>query len=132
MIDIEWLFASLPDDAMSGDEFDLVLRRIGLVEPHDFATLDALRTAATSNGLVERDAAGRLRKAVRIPPWPTEAELLSQRAQREHDEFFADRGDYTNPARQELEAFVQGLIDERLGALEERVCEMEGHLTATV
>lgn len=132
MIDVEQLFASLPDGPMSDADLDRTLRQIGAVESNDFAMLDALRLAVTQNRLVHRDAGGRLVKAVSIPAWPTDAELLSQRAQREHDEFFADRGDYTNPARQELEAFVQGLSDERLEALEERVCEVEGHLTATV
>jgi len=130
MIDVEQLFASLPDGPMSDADLDRTLRQIGSVEPNNFAMLDALRLAVTQNGLVHRDAGGRLVKVATIPPWPTDAELLSQRAQREHDEFFADRGDYINPARRELEAFVQGLIDERLGALEERVCELEGHLAA--
>ena len=93
-----------------------------------------MRTAAVSNRLVERDTkTGGLVKAARITPWPTDAELLSQRAQREHAEFFADRRDYTNPARAELEAFAREIIDEHLVALEARVSELEEQLlTATV
>lgn len=132
MIDVEQLFASLPDGPMSDEEFDRALRRFGLVEPNDHARLSALRASAISNRLVERDESGRLVKAAAIPPWPTEAELLEQRRQREHADFFAARRDYTNPARQELEAFVQSLVGQRLDALEERLCELEQQLTATV
>jgi hypothetical protein len=128
LISIEHLFANLPAKPMTDSELDVALQRIGQVETYDRARLAALRTAAVSNRLVERDAAGRWVKAAQIPTWPTDAEVLEQRQQREHDDFFTDRADYTNPARAELEAFVQALVGDRLDALEARLLALEEQL----
>ena len=147
-INIEKLYAALPDVIGTEADLDAVLRRIGKVPDWDGAKLSLLRHSVTDGRLVVRNAEGVIVKAAELPKWPTDAELLKARQQREVEEMFppqfVGKWDAVNrrvigpdePAhprfreQRERDAEVLRVVAPRLEALETQVRGLQEQLAA--
>jgi hypothetical protein len=153
-INIEALFAALPDVIGSEADLDVVLRRIGRVKDWDGAKLSGLRHSVTELRLVVRNADGVIVKAAELPRFPTEAERMAALAEQQlRDLNESMRGPDSTPAwdqalgravspdepghprfaaQRQQDAAILAVVGPRLEALEAEVRGLREQIAALV
>jgi hypothetical protein len=129
-LNIEQIYASLPDVMADEGELDVVLRRMGRVPDYDNAKVSALRTIVFYNKLVVQAQDGRLVKG-ELPTPQSFAEAETERMaslaaeERRRRELLFPAENYVNPMRVETEKFILEVVSGLINALEQQVSELQ-------